>query len=768
MPSLRSSLFVLCVCASLVGAGPTAVGTALVEQATAVDAPLIQARGKPVLTDGEGLRFKDLNANGTVDPYEDWRLPPERRAADLAGRMSVDEKAGMLLIDTLNAPAPGEGIESTAAGRYVGDEKMTRFVFRNVVSSTPAAPRAAPSADRQAPGARPGASAPAGPGRPGGNPFASSPVTPRQAAEFTNAVQELAEQTRLGIPVVFKSNARNHYERQARGGINEAAGSMSEWPKEAGLAATRDMALIRSFAETMGAEWRAIGLRGMYGYMADLATDPRWYRVHETFTEDADLCAEIMKVLVEGLQRGRVTPATNVAMTVKHFPGAGPQEWGLDPHYTFGKRQVYPTGRFEWHLRPFRAAIDAGASSVMPYYGVPVDARWDDLVFQPVGLSFSRVVVSDLLRTRLGFEGYVNSDTGIVRERAWGLEDRPVAERVAAAINAGVDVLSGFHEKAVIVDLVANGLVTEARVNEAVTRLLIEQFRLGLFENPYVDPAAADAVVGNAAFRQRALDAQRQSVVLLQNAGDRVLPLRAPSPGRPVRVYTLGFDASVVGGPAYGGYAVTVGDGGPRHAGTRIPVPAGTDYVLIRVEVTNPREVTSLYSSRGEETGGLVNPRTQAPWGADDPENVDDGLRFGGALPWEADFLAFSQMAASRSWRISPSLDDMQAAMREVGDPSKVILCIYFRQPYVLDEASRLRSAGAILATFGVSDAALMDVLTGRHNPSGKLPFALANKAEAIATQAPDAPGYAEADTLHAFGAGLSYPAATRARSQVR
>ena len=131
---------------------------------------------------------------------------------------------------------------------------------------------------------------------------------------------------------------------------------------------------------------------------------------------------------------------------------------------------------------------------------------------------------------------------------------------------------------------------------------------------------------------------------------------------------------------------------------------------------------------------------------------------FGGSLPWENDFLAFSQMAVSQSWSVSPSLADIQAAMEEIGDPKKAVLCIYFRQPYVLDEASGLRSAGAILAAFGVSDAALMDVLTGRSNPRGKLPFALAKNAEAIVSQAPDAPGYAEADTLFPFGFGLSYP----------
>ena len=231
---------------------------------------------------------------------------------------------------------------------------MTRFILRNVVKAT------ADPCD--------------GSVTPGRGGFV---VTPRQIAEFTNAVQALAESQRLGIPVLFKDNARNHYETDPRFGISAGAGAFTEFPKEAGIAAAAlgagDMSPVKALTEVMGQEWRAIGLRGMYGYTADLATEPRWYRVHETFTEDADLDAQIMKALVVGLQGGPVSPATAVALTIKHFPGGGPQELGLDPHYSFGKRQVYPGGRFADHLKPFLAAIDAGVSSVMPYYGVPVD-----------------------------------------------------------------------------------------------------------------------------------------------------------------------------------------------------------------------------------------------------------------------------------------------------------------------------------------------------------------------------------------------------------
>ncbi|RPJ84292.1 MAG: glycoside hydrolase family 3 protein, partial [Acidobacteria bacterium] len=477
--------------------------------------PSIDARAKHVLT-LEGLRFKDANGNGQLDAYEDWRLPVAGRVRDLLSRMTLDEKAGMMIIDTLN-PGFG-GVVTPQAEEYIRARKMTRLIFRSVVTAEPVE-----SAGRDMMGGQ---------------------VTPGQAAAWTNRIQQLAEATRLGIPVLFKSNARNHYERSARFGINTEAGSFSEWPKEAGLAATRDLALIARFARTMGDEWKAIGLRGMYGYMADLATEPRWYRVHECFTEDADLAAAIMKTLVIELQGGPVNPRTSVALTVKHFPGGGPQQLGLDPHFTFGKNQVYPARGFANHLKPFIAAIDAGVSSVMPYYGVPIDLTHAGVVFEPVGMAFSKQVVTGLLRGQLGFKGYVNSDTGIINDRAWGLEKKPVPERVAAAINSGTDVLSGFHDPKTITDVVRSGLVTEQRVDEAVARLLEEQFLLGLFENPYVDDARADAVVGNGGFRAAALDAQRASIVLLQNgqsAAGRALPLPKPATGRPLKLYTMGL-----------------------------------------------------------------------------------------------------------------------------------------------------------------------------------------------------------------------------------
>lgn len=759
---------------------------------TAPAQPEIIARAKPVLEIG-GLRFKDLNANGQLDRYEDWRLPAEVRAADLVGRMTLPEKAGMMLIAT-NNPDCGGGI-SERGRDLIDTQKMTRFILRARVVGE------APDCSIKLSG------------------FAlrgGYPQTPLQMATFTNAVQERLEGGRLGIPALFKDNARNHVETNPMFGIAAGAGAFTEFPKEAGLAAAAlgagapvdvrgtipprlqgDMALIRDFAGVMGREWRAIGLRGMYGYMADLGTEPRWARFHETFTEDADLMSGIIGTLVSGLQGAvrpdgtSLSPASSVALTIKHFPGGGPQEMGWDPHYTFGKNQRYthPGAKygFGYHLKPFRTAIAGGVSSIMPYYGVPIGVTYQGVKYDETGMAFSRQIVTDLLRAKLGFKGNVNSDSGVIEQRGWGLESyrtnpetgQPFtpADRTAIAIRSGTDVLSEFARNQTIIDLVETGRLDAARhIDPAVMRLLVEQFQLGLFENPYTDASAAAGSIGQPADRELGLSVQRRSIVLLQNRGG-LLPLRQGA-----RAYVMGFDPAVARGA---GLEVIDGNGRDRP-----PVPAGTDAVLIKVQISN--DGAKAYSSRDADLGGravgpqfpLIDPRTgqrQGSWGAQDPcvyepekphqaESpdgcLDSGLIFGGSFPWESGMLALSDIAKAQSWTMTPSLAEIRGAMHELGDPGRVVISIYFRNPYVLDEESALRSAGALLATFGVSDQAQLDIITGKASPQGRLPFALPATRAAVEQQHPDAPGFSEvrSGTLFPYGFGLGYPRTEEAK----
>ncbi len=753
--------------------------------AAATSQPDVVARSKPIL-ELKGARFKDLNANGRLDSYEDWRLSPERRAKDLIARMTLAEKAGMMLIATNNPECDGSISER---GRDLIDtQKMTRFILRAKVLRT-----AADCSVRLTGFALRG----------------GYPQTPDQMARFTNAVQERLEAGRLGIPGVFKDNARNHVETTPMFGIAAGAGAFTEFPKEAGLAAAAlgagasvdieglvpeglkaDLSMIRNFTGVMGREWRSIGLRGMYGYMADLGTEPRWSRFHETFTEDADLMSGIIGALVEGLQGPvradgtSLSPTSSVALTIKHFPGGGPQELGLDPHYTFGKNQLYtdPSGRFGfgYHLKPFRTAILQGVSSIMPYYGVPVGVTYQGVRYDQTGMAFSKQIVTDLLRGKLGFKGYANSDSGVIETRGWGLESFRLnpetgapfspADRTAIAIRSGSDVLSEFSRNRTIVDLVHQRRLNERKhIDPAVRRLLIEQFQLGLFENPYVEADAAAASIGRAEDAALGLDAQRRSIVLLENR-NALLPLAVGK-----QVYVLGFDASSV---REAGYVVIDGN-----AKDRPSVPPSTDALLIKIQVSNPG--ARAYSSKDVSTGGqpvgadsvLLDPRTgkqQATWGAQDPcvyepdkpsfaeapdGCLDSGLIFGGAFPSESNLLALSDLARAKSWTITPSLDVIKAAMKEVGDPAKAVISIYFRNPYVIDDESGIRSAGALLATFGVSDRAQMDIISGRARPAGRLPFALPATREAVLNQHSDAPGYSEVTggTLYPYGFGRAF-----------
>jgi len=710
----------------------------------------------------DGYQFKDLNKNGKLDVYEDWRNSVDQRIDDLVSQMTLEEKVGMMLIDTMNAAAYGR-INSTHVD-YIEKQKMNRFIFRNTILTQQEADKLTPAERDPAPTAF----------------GVNAPLSPMEAAQYMNTVQELAESTRLGIPALFKSNARNHNDPHAKAGINVSAGAFSEWPKEAGLAASQDMELIGEFAKIMRTEWNAIGLRGMYGYMADLSTEPRWYRVHETFTEDADLASNIMTSLVGNLQ-GKTLTSDSIVLTMKHFPGGGPQFLGLDPHYIAGQHQSYPAGMFDYHVKPFKAAIDAGVAALMPYYGIVGGGDWsinnpdstnldaggvplgdllkDDVkdtkrvaynkysttVGTPagnVGIAFSKGILADLLRRALGFDGVINSDTGIIGDknnvhtdyammhnnRAWGLQDMDKPQQIVTAIEAGTDVFSGFHSNAEIRELVEQGKVSEARIDESVKRLVRVQFELGLFENPYVDAIRANAIVGNASFQEKAQLAQRKAIVLLDNKtvnSAPTLPLAKMTNGAKTKLFTLGMDNAVA---AAAGYDATAGDDA---TGAKVASAAGSDYALIRVRVTN------------KNTGMLV---------------------FGGPKFDEVGALDFTSMAAANTWNISPSLAEIKAVMAEIGDPKKVVLSVYFRQPFVMDEASGLKDAGAILATFGSKDAALMDVISGKFNPSGKLPFALANSAQAILDQASDAPGYPEVvagrkDELYPFGYGLSYSA---------
>ncbi|MFT4210769.1 MAG: glycoside hydrolase family 3 N-terminal domain-containing protein [Microbacterium sp.] len=462
----------------------------------------------------------------TGRPWLDAGLPVAERVELLLAEMTVEEKVGLFFHTMITMGPDGElsdgdpafGLPST--DEYVSVRHMSHFNLLGV----------APSAGA--------------------------------IARWHNALQELAARTRLGIPVTISTDPRHSFSENP--GAAMMAGPFSQWPEPLGLAATRDAELVRAFGDIARREYTAVGIRVALHPQVDLATEPRWARALQTFGEDADLTGELGAAYVRGFQ-GETLGAGSVATMVKHFPGGGPQKDGEDPHFPYGREQVYPGDAFELHLKPFAAVFEAGASQVMPYYGMPVGTAYEE-----VGFGFNKSVLTGLLRERFGFDGIVCTDWGLVSDaeifgqpfpaRAWGVEGLSRPERVKKILDAGVDQLGGESCTDVLLELVRSGEVAEERLDVSVRRLLREKFVLGLFENPYVDVEAADAIVGNAEFRAAGFAAQQASVAVLSNEG--VLPF-----ARGVKLYVEGIPAESAA--AYGEVVAT---------------PAEADLAILRVQ----------------------------------------------------------------------------------------------------------------------------------------------------------------------------------------
>jgi beta-glucosidase len=370
----------------------------------------------------------------------------------------------------------------------------------------------------------------------------------RLMAEWNNHLQQLAESTRLGIPVSISTDPRHAYSNNPMTGMGTEA--FSQWPEPTGLAATRDPQLVQDFGDIARQEYIAVGIRVALHPMADLVTEPRWARANGTFGEDTELASQMVGAYIRGFQGETVGPKSVACMT-KHFPGGGPQKDGEDPHFSYGKDQVYPGNNFEYHLKPFEAAFEAGTSQIMPYYGRPVG-----LSFEEVGFSYNKAIITGLLREKYGFDGVVCTDWGLLNDvkvkgqiimeaRAWGVEHLSVPQRALKILEAGVDQFGGEICPDVIVELVRSGQVDEVRLDQSIRRLLREKFHLGLFDNPFVDPDEAEKIVGQPKFRQAGELAQRKSIVLLKN-GDTPKGLALPLRGKP-RVYVENINLEIAG-----------------------------------------------------------------------------------------------------------------------------------------------------------------------------------------------------------------------------
>jgi beta-glucosidase len=639
------------------------------------------------------LEFKDLNKNDKLDKYEDWRLPNDVRIKDLVSQMNIEEKIGFMIISS-----------TRLAGDYAFQPNAPKAEISNGFNEEDLIQPINMFTRKPLPVPNMGAA-----GTTKGvmnfnlrHFILRANTTAKIMAEWSNNLQALCETSRLGIPAIVASNPRNHVTIDASIGLSVGTTVFSKWPGELGMAAMNDLKLTRTFAEIAAKEWAAVGLRKGYMYMADLATEPRWQRVEGTFGENADLSANMIREIVLGFQ-GSTLNKNSVAMTTKHFPGGGPQVGGQDSHFDWGKHAHYPGGMFDYHLKPFIAAINAGTSSIMPYYSAPKDKG-----MEAVGFSYNKAIIQDLLRKKLGFKGIINSDTGPIDMMPWGVESLTVLERYQKAIDAGVDIFSGSADPTQLLETVKKGLVSEARINESIARLLKEKFELGLFENPYVDVENAIKTVGNTEFQKKADVALRKSIVLLRNDA-KILPITKKQ-----KVY---FET-------YFERGAPVGFGANTNA-------------------TKPNPIT-------------VNIPTENKWNIEFVATKEEAdlilvwlIPSGGGL--------FSSQGKPIELQLSKNKIDV-AHINDLIKSKPTIVAINYTNPWVIDEIDG-GNAKTILATFGTTQSALLDIVSGVFKPTGKMPFTTPISQKAVEENQSDVPGYLKPKgyALFKFGEGLSY-----------
>lgn len=608
--------------------------------------PQLAVRVKEIIQ-VDGLQFKDLNANGTLDAYEDWRLPPEERADNLLSLMTPEQKAAQMVHLTLVSKK-----DSWFSKNNVGFALVYEYIFETEDEEE----------DEEE-------------GAPESEPLSNA----RNAARRTNEIQELSEASELGIPVIFSMDTET-----GAAFVKDA----TYLPDEVNQGAANDPELVARLNQVLREELMAVGVRMALSPDADLITDPRWGRNQECYSEDTETVRTLITAAVKALQGENGLDENSVIATVKHFPGAGAQTGGVD-----GSPLTIAEDSLALHLAGFEAAIEAGAAAVMPYGYSTVPYLGGDAVENSADQS--AVVMTDLLRGQLGYEGIIQTD--------WGLN-------FVGAANAGADVLggAGVRSTAQLVDGVDETLLTDA-----CRRILIAKFRLGLFENPYVDEEKAETVIGSEAHKAVAKEAAEKSFTLVKYENATSLAgqsfLVAGELATDVRCLNSGWTA-------------------------KEPVElAGTTILEALQAKAGADKVT--YVATAEEVPADLNGVTAV---------VVVGEKSGTHDPaWGAPTLEFP-----------PEQTALVQALDQAG--AQVVAVVVMNRAYVLTPI--VEAADSVLLVYrpGVTcgAAAVADCLFGETAITGKLPFQIPASMEQVLAQREDLPKDLE-DPLYEYGFGI-------------
>jgi len=689
--------------------------------------------------------FKDLNKNGSLDAYEDWRLQVNERAKDLAKQMSLEDIAGLMLYSSHQSlPGSSRGFGSSTYGgksfaesgavasdlsdeqkKFLTDDHLRHLLITSVES-------------------------------------------PAVSAEWNNNAQALAEGLYLGIPINTSSDPRHGSDSYAEFNAG-AGGDISMWPGTLGIAATFDPALMKQFGEIASKEYRALGIATALSPQIDLATEPRWSRFDGTMGEDPDLATDLARAYVDGFQstNGGDWGMESVNAMVKHWPGGGPEEGGRDGHFGYGAYAVYPGKNIKDHMQPFTEGVfklegpTKMAAAVMPYYTISNGEG------ENVANGYNKYLITDVLRGTYGYDGVLCTDWGITKDmtsiskfegKPFGVENLSVAERHYKAIQAGMDQFGGNNDISPVLEAYKLGVAEigeesmRERFEESAVRLLTNIFRTGLFENPYLDVEKTIEIVGNSEFMKAGFDAQLRSIVMLKNSG-KALPVKTRE-----KVYVPQRYIA----PNTNWWGVTTKpktiDAFNMEVVAKyfkvVETPEEADFALVGIQ--SPDGGVGYNDADVERGGnGYVPINLQyGPYTADTAREVS----LAGGSPLE-DFTNRSYKGKSVN---TVNITDMhlvnETKAKMGGKP--VIVSIKVAKPMIFSEIEP--SADAVLIHMGVQDQALMEIISGTTEPSGLLPFQMPADMLTVEAQFEDVPrdmkSYTDADgNLYDFAFGLNW-----------
>lgn len=648
------------------------------------------------LLEDSGYAFKDLNRNGELDPYEDWRISDQERAESLAGQMKKDGMEGIQSIAGLMLYSSHQPLKSTQITqkqeKYLVQQNLRHMLITNVASS-------------------------------------------QAAAEWNNKTQTLVEGLHYGIPVSSSSDPR-HSGADAGDKLydSDSGSDVSSWPYSIGLAATFEPDIVYQYGRAVAQEYRALGIITALSPQIDLASEPRWFRFNETFGEDTALTTDMSKAYIdalqttEGAENGWGSSSVN-AMT-KHWPGGGAGESGRDAHFGFGKFEVYPGNNFAEHLLPFTDGafqLERGTkktAAVMPYFSISYEQ--DQKNHENVGNSFNKHIIGDLLRGEYEYDGVVCTDWGVTKDNpcldsfarsSWGVERLTTAQRHYKALMAGVDQFGGNNEMEPILEaykmMVANEgkAFADARFEDSARRILLNLFQVGLFENPYLDVAQTEAVVGSTALVEAGFDAQLKSVVMLKNADSAITPAQ---PGAKRKTaYVVGMEETLVSQ-----YFDLTTDADKADLAIVCMMEPNTGVGYTKLDVQNGGNgfipISLQYGTYIADTAREVSLASDPDW---------DGIS-------NRSYKGKSVTAANDS-----ELETLQRVSESMcGKP--VITYLKATKPVIFSEVDPLTDA--LLIGYGIQDRAALEIISGRVEPSGLLPMQQPTDMETVEAQYED------------------------------